>query len=85
MTNEEKQEILEYRMKQRRKHKRCKYCKYKKNISKITYILEDTVDWIFYCPWKDYSLSTADFANWFGFQGCFCRFYEPKELTIDEI
>lgn len=82
MTNEEKQKILEYRMKQRRKHKRCKYCKYRKNKKKITYLLEEGVDWIFYCPWKEKFLSTE--LN-LGYQGCFCRFYEPKELTIDEI
>ena len=82
MTNEEKQKILEYRMRQRRKHKRCKYCKYRKNKRKITYLLEKGVDWIFYCPWKEKLLST----EWnFGYQGCFCKFYEPKELTIDEI
>lgn len=82
MTNEEKQEILEYRMKQRRKHKRCKYCKYRENIKKITYLLDDSVDWVFKCLWKENLMNT----KWnLGYQGCFCKYYEPKELTIDEI
>ena len=50
MINEEKQKILEYRMKQRHKHKRCRYCKYRENKRKITYALDSGIDWIFYCP-----------------------------------
>lgn len=50
MTNEEKYEILKYRMRKRYKHKRCRYCKYRKNLKQITYLLENSVDWIFYCP-----------------------------------
>lgn len=82
ISNEEKQKIIAHRMKERSKHKRCKYCKYRQNKRKITYLLEESVDWIFYCPWKEKLLST----EWsLGYQGCFCKFYEPKELTIDEI
>lgn len=82
LTEKEKQQILKYRMKERYKYKRCKYCKYRENKRKITYLLDRRIDWIFYCPWKERLLST----KWnLGYQGCFCKFYEPKELTIDEI
>lgn len=82
MTNKEKQKILEYRMKERRKKKRCQYCKYRKDIREITYFLDNSVDWIFECPWKENLMTT----QWdLGYQGCFCKYYKPKELTIDEI
>lgn len=83
LTLEEKQKILKYRMAERRVHKRCKYCKYREDIRTITYALDDSVDYVFKCPWKEKVMTTQ--WNLLGYQGCFCRFYEPKELTIDEI
>ena len=81
LSQEEKQKILKHRMKIRSKKKRCRTCKYKENIREIHYVLEDTIDYIFYCPWKDRCFNTGfDLC-----QGCFCKYYEPKELAIDEI
>jgi len=75
MINEEKQKILEYRM----KHHRCRYCNYHRYIGKNFW-----GDGLHECiiSKKTFFLSKSFVYN---LKGCFCKFYEPKELTIDEI
>ena len=65
--------IIEYR----NKHPRCRYCKY-------SYLLDAPRHlnvWIYKCALKDKVIYCYDYQ----FCGCFCKYFELEELTIDEI
>ena len=65
--------IIEYR----NNHPRCRYCKYSYLLNAPKYLNI----WIHKCDLKD---EIIKFFDW-KYCGWSCDYFEPKELTIDEI
>ena len=82
MTNREKQKIVKYR----NKHPRCRYCKFLKKEKSHEYIYDGVAFGDYYdiirhkCEAKNEYIMLNNH-----FKGCFCKIFESKELTIDEI